>query len=132
MTILILVILQPHEDGPLFYPTVATISLGSHTLLNFYKKLTDNQPEHHSKKEFSLLLQPRSLVVLKHDAYTSFMHGIDEVNCDSITDEIANLNSCDKQIKLGDSLNRNTRISLTIRYVPKVLKMKLFNNFNVK
>lgn len=28
---------QPHEDGPLYYPTVSTISLGSHTVLDFYE-----------------------------------------------------------------------------------------------
>jgi hypothetical protein len=27
---------QPHEDGPLFHPVVSTISLGSHTVLDFY------------------------------------------------------------------------------------------------
>ena len=31
---------QPHEDGPLYSPTVATISLGSHTLLDFYSPIT--------------------------------------------------------------------------------------------
>ena len=28
---------QPHEDGPLYYPTVSTISLGSHTVLDLYE-----------------------------------------------------------------------------------------------
>ncbi|XP_023706518.1 alpha-ketoglutarate-dependent dioxygenase alkB homolog 6 [Cryptotermes secundus] len=28
--------IMPHLDGPLFYPTVTTISCGSHTMLNFY------------------------------------------------------------------------------------------------
>nr|XP_055167448.1 alpha-ketoglutarate-dependent dioxygenase alkB homolog 6 isoform X9 [Nyctereutes procyonoides]XP_055167449.1 alpha-ketoglutarate-dependent dioxygenase alkB homolog 6 isoform X9 [Nyctereutes procyonoides] len=27
----------PHEDGPLYYPTVSTISLGSHTMLDLYE-----------------------------------------------------------------------------------------------
>ena len=30
---------QPHTDGPLYYPTVTTVSLGSHTVLDFYKPL---------------------------------------------------------------------------------------------
>lgn len=33
---------QPHEDGPLYYPTVGTISLGSHTVLDLYEP---RQPE---------------------------------------------------------------------------------------
>lgn len=30
---------QPHTDGPLYYPTVTTVSLGDHTVLDFYKPL---------------------------------------------------------------------------------------------
>lgn len=29
--------IMAHSDGPLFYPTVTTISCGSHTFLDFYK-----------------------------------------------------------------------------------------------
>lgn len=32
---------QPHEDGPLYHPIVTTVSLGSHTLLDFYQPITD-------------------------------------------------------------------------------------------
>ena len=32
----------PHEDGPLYFPTVTTISLGSHTMLDFYRKGIDD------------------------------------------------------------------------------------------
>lgn len=43
MTIYIMTVtqysLQAHSDGPLFYPVVTTISCGSHTLLDFYKRL---------------------------------------------------------------------------------------------
>ena len=34
-----LILLQPHEDGNLFYPTVSTITLGSHSVLDFYKHI---------------------------------------------------------------------------------------------
>ena len=30
--------IMPHLDGPMFHPTISTISLGSHTVLNFYKE----------------------------------------------------------------------------------------------
>ncbi|XP_037586588.1 alpha-ketoglutarate-dependent dioxygenase alkB homolog 6 isoform X2 [Cebus imitator] len=38
--------IMPHEDGPLYYPTVSTISLGSHTMLDFYepRRLEDDDP----------------------------------------------------------------------------------------
>jgi len=31
--------IMSHEDGPLFYPVVSTINLGSHTFLDFYYPL---------------------------------------------------------------------------------------------
>ena len=31
--------IMAHTDGPLYYPTIATITLGSHTVLDFYKHL---------------------------------------------------------------------------------------------
>ncbi|KAG8237252.1 hypothetical protein J437_LFUL011280 [Ladona fulva] len=35
--------IMPHFDGPLFYPTIATLSLGSHTVLNFYQPQDDGK-----------------------------------------------------------------------------------------
>ena len=32
--------IQPHLDGPMYHPVVSTISLGSHTLLDFYRPLS--------------------------------------------------------------------------------------------
>ena len=57
--------------------------------------------------------------------YTCYLHGIQERTADLVDDKVANIQSC--QAKLGDVLTRGTRISLTIRYVPKVLKVQLFN-----
>uniref|UniRef100_A0A8C4N9A9 AlkB homolog 6 n=1 Tax=Eptatretus burgeri TaxID=7764 RepID=A0A8C4N9A9_EPTBU len=37
--------IMPHGDGPLYYPTVATMSLGSHTVLDFYhSREPDEEP----------------------------------------------------------------------------------------
>ena len=36
---------QPHEDGPLYFPTVTNITLGSHTVLDFYKQLDHSSPD---------------------------------------------------------------------------------------
>ena len=71
----------------------------------------------------SLLLEPRSLLLLCENLYTDYLHGIAERSEDEITKKIANVNSCES--KLGDLLHRNTRVSLTIRHVPKTLKLKL-------
>lgn len=34
--------IMPHEDGPAYYPAVATISLGSHTLLDVYRYVDED------------------------------------------------------------------------------------------
>ena len=117
---------KPHEDGPLFYPTVTTINTGSHTLLDFYPKISGEE-ERMCQREplFSLFLEPRSLLVLKRDAYESYLHGIRELKSDLITDRIANLSSLSDPLIIGQELQRKTRLSFTIRYVPKVFK----NNF---
>ena len=72
----------------------------------------------------SFLLEPRSLVVFKEDMYTTFLHGIGERTEDIITDKIVNLAKCN-QVRISDVLRRTKRISLTVRHVPKVLKMRL-------
>ena len=59
------------------------------------------------------------------DMYTNYMHGIAERKCDVIDDSIVNSDRCAK-VESGCELERGTRISLTIRHVPKVLKNKLF------
>lgn len=104
----------------------------------------------------SLLLAPRSLLILQDSLYTSHLHGIAEVTEDSLTHRILNLDqqrkgkewnkqkekedNCqgekgeEKQAlnegtplyTPGHTLARSTRISLTIRHVPKVLKTKLW------
>ncbi|XP_022096666.1 alpha-ketoglutarate-dependent dioxygenase alkB homolog 6-like [Acanthaster planci] len=133
--------IMPHEDGPLFHPVVTTISLGSHTFLDFYQHrgdasesaedLRESKQESDSPSEdtvqhpiLSLLLQPCSLLILKDHMYTSFLHGIAERTQDIVTDSVANLAPTDQMP--GDRLERSCRISLTIRHVPKTLKMKLF------
>ena len=142
-------IVQAHEDGPLFYPTVATISTASHTVVNFYKKQDATNPEY----AFSLLLWPRSLLILRHDAYTNYLHEIAHMNttdCFGHPDKksdaiqptedlsidarnlknviIANLDRvpCAREevAKNGRATYERTkdRYSYTIRYCPKVIK----------
>ncbi|XP_059839526.1 alpha-ketoglutarate-dependent dioxygenase alkB homolog 6-like [Hypanus sabinus] len=118
----------PHEDGPLYFPTVTTVSLGSQTLLDFYHpSTTENEkgeiavPQTEENRYFlSLLVEPRSLLVLKDSMYLKYLHGIRPVSEDVITDKVANLTFCNS--KLGAVLTRTTRVSQTIRHVPKVLK----------
>lgn len=110
-----------HLDGPLFYPTVTTISCGSHAVLNFKSDIDEgNVPV------CNLLLEPRSLLVLQDDMYHKYLHEIDQIQCDVINELCANLKQCSGQYSIGDRLERSTRISLTIRHVPKTSRIRLF------
>nr|CAB3221265.1 alpha-ketoglutarate-dependent dioxygenase alkB homolog 6-like [Phallusia mammillata] len=123
--------IMPHTDGPLYFPTVATISLGCQTVLDFYKPNNTSQTCG-NQYQFSLLLERRSLILLRENMYTDFLHGID----DNTTDFFEN--KCIKNKHLlgnaawSESLNdptfalprTSTRVSLTIRFVPKTLKLK--------
>uniref|UniRef100_A0A2K6TI12 AlkB homolog 6 n=1 Tax=Saimiri boliviensis boliviensis TaxID=39432 RepID=A0A2K6TI12_SAIBB len=64
---------MPHEDGPLYYPTVSTISLGSHTMLDFYEP---RRPEDDDPTE--RLLEPRS------PADARLLHGIAAACADAL------------------------------------------------
>ncbi|XP_028398823.1 alpha-ketoglutarate-dependent dioxygenase alkB homolog 6-like isoform X2 [Dendronephthya gigantea] len=129
--------IMPHVDGPLFYPVVTTINLKSHTLLDFYHPVDEKSPNETDKNDqqdnssleerhfMSLLLEPRSLNILTEEMYTKYLHGIDERNVDILDDKIINLDSCSSINENNRSVSRGTRVSLTIRYVPKVLNVKL-------
>ena len=64
----------------------------------------------------SLLVEPRRLLVLQDEMYRKLLHGIEEIHEDKIDDKICNL---DNSAVIGSIIPRNTRISLTIRHVPK-------------
>lgn len=119
--------IMPHEDGPLYHPTVTTISLGSHTLLDFYKPVSSSQESPPQTEEnrflFSLLVKPRSLLILQEDMYLKHLHGIRACEEDTLTDKVVNMSAAGGEP--GQTLIRGTRVSLTIRHVPKVIKNKL-------
>jgi len=112
----------PHTDGPLFSPVITTVSLGSPTLLDLYTPRSDQQEESSPPRLLgSVLLEPRSLVVIRHEAYHSLLHGIRDTTEDLISTHVFNPGGRTE----GERLERATRVSLTIRNVPKVLKVKL-------
>ena len=112
--------IHPHEDGDAYYPVVATISLGSHIVL-------DVRPKGGAKDGgWRILQEPRSLLITTGELYTEYLHGIDEVRVDQDlrSDKLVNWDLLgDKaQFKEG-SAARETRISLTFRDVKKVQKL---------
>ncbi|XP_034942373.1 alpha-ketoglutarate-dependent dioxygenase alkB homolog 6 [Chelonus insularis] len=115
-----------HTDGPLFHPIVTTISCGSHTLLEFTKRLATDEEQRLIKPKFAILLERRSLLILRDQLYNDYLHSINEVACDTINkDFICNLDLCCNNYNDKDVLERGTRLSLTIRHVPKTSKLKL-------
>ncbi|CAH1986681.1 unnamed protein product [Acanthoscelides obtectus] len=111
--------IMPHTDGPLFQPTISTISCGSHTVLEF------KENSELRKKVCDILLEQRSLVIIKEELYSKYLHSISERE-DDVLEDIVNLDYCGEKYISGVKLKRKTRVSLTIRNVPKVLKVKLF------
>ncbi|KAI0227891.1 Fe2OG dioxygenase domain-containing protein [Lamellibrachia satsuma] len=138
--------IMPHEDGPLYYPTVSNLTIGSHSVLKFYHPVADEKSSpciiqavgNHaeplqqtpldssfdSRHFASMLLERRSLFLMQDDMYTKYLHGIDELASDTIDEKSVNIDRC--QSNVGDTLERSVRVSLTIRHVPNVLKTKIF------
>lgn len=110
--------IDPHVDGPLFTPLIATLNLGSSCLIDFYTRKDEALVD-----EFSLFLEPGSLLVQFGDVYERYLHGISELCEDTVHEKVANIELCDA--KQGDIVQRGTRVSLTIRNVPKVSKFQL-------
>jgi alkylated DNA repair protein alkB homolog 6 len=115
-----------HFDGPLFYPTITTVSVGSHAVLEFHKPRNDDEIATDTSPAFKLLVEPRSLLILQDDLYQLYMHSISEIEEDDITDpSIKNLNQTSFASSDSKTIQRSTRFSLTIRNVPKTTKLKL-------
>ncbi|KRY91119.1 Alpha-ketoglutarate-dependent dioxygenase alkB -like protein 6 [Trichinella pseudospiralis] len=115
--------IMPHTDGPAYFPVVANITLGSHTVLDLYETETRNYIG-------SFLLERRSLLIISEQLYTNFQHGIKEVKEDEITEKILNYKLCSEKCRIGEKIPRKKRISITIRNVPKKITAftAVFNN----
>lgn len=111
--------IHPHEDGGAYWPVVATVSLGSHIVLEV-------KPKDRTSTGWRILQEPRSLLITTGELYTETLHGIGEVE----VDEGLNPESIINWDLLGDweafatgKALRQKRISLTFRDVIKVKKL---------
>lgn len=127
----------PHMDGPLYYPFVVILSLGSPTIIRFYsnihKEETNEPPPSSSRLLASVFLPPLSLFIFKDDAYTNCLHGIEPVEKEYIGKTVVNI---PPGMKVGYTIPRRggeevddsngrepgQRISLTVRNVKKVYR----------
>jgi alkylated DNA repair protein alkB family protein 6 len=121
---------MPHEDGPAYYPLVATVSLAAPIVLDLYEKkvgtdMVDAEKEG-MRPKYRILQEPRSLLITTGSLYTQYLHGIANTLRDkTLTPEsICNWSLLDDQqaYTLG-AYERQTRVSLTYRDVLKVAKL---------
>jgi len=106
---------MPHKDGPVYTPLVAIVSLGSPTTLAFYQSAGDaKRPD---TCVCSVYLRPRSLVLFAEACYHDLFHCIHETDHDVI--DAACVNAAVAGVTVGDVRARATRVSLTIRHVPR-------------
>ena len=125
--------IMPHTDGPAYHPTTATVSLGSHSVLEVYKKAENEERE--SSPTWCILQEPRSLLVTTKDMYKDTLHGISEMTVDDHLgpERIANWDLLgDKTAFETGTAERQTRVSLTYRDVLKVAKLGGALNFMKK
>ena len=115
---------MPHEDGPTYHPTTATVSLGAPIVLDIYDKLA--QGEREAELKWRVLQEPRSLLVTTGEMYRSTLHGIAEVTMDKDLGphSIVNWDILGNKDRYQEGeYERRTRVSLTYRDVLKVLKV---------
>eukprot|EP00929_Paragymnodinium_shiwhaense_P000711 TRINITY_DN100949_c0_g1_i1.p1 TRINITY_DN100949_c0_g1~~TRINITY_DN100949_c0_g1_i1.p1 ORF type:complete len:571 (-),score=99.35 TRINITY_DN100949_c0_g1_i1:69-1739(-) len=122
--------IEPHCDGPVYYPRVGILSLASPCVLSFYPRSgtedcmkwdADNDvPGGHQKGDTpleSVFLEPRSLLLFGKDAFWHHRHGIDAVASEELSQKVCNYHLIDSKFKQGDVVQRGRRVSLTMRHL---------------
>ena len=127
--------IAPHQDGPLYEPLVAILSLDGPALLQFWPPRVDsdgvalapdlNATSADREPSTSILCEPNSLVVFRGDAYKTHWHGIVSADHDVLAAHTGNLNALSGALKgaaHGTRVERkDRRVSLTVRRVLNVL-----------
>ena len=109
-----------HQDGPLYDSRVCILSLGSHAVMNFYERLADSLPGDQHRPAFAVYLPARSLFLFSKDLYTRYFHAIEERAEDALDGSVLNVPA----ELAGQTVQRQTRISLTIRRVHTLAERK--------
>ncbi|KAJ1689296.1 hypothetical protein LUZ63_013451 [Rhynchospora breviuscula] len=141
----------PHQDGPAYFPVVTIISLISALVIDFtpHQRLRNQNPDdvitkesevicekNGDQKDCSLLLMPCSLIIFKDEAYSDYLHVIQDSQLHNLKKvvniskfpEFKQTNTFPEEIESSDVeqsnvyRRTNTRISLTCRLVLKVHK----------
>ncbi|KAK9156496.1 hypothetical protein Scep_003070 [Stephania cephalantha] len=151
--------IMPHQDGPAYFPVVAILSLGSPAVMKFsphsrfgeyngmatnsstaVNDTSENAESAENKTglcsdqhDVSVLLMPCSLLIFKDEAYSDYLHGIEDSNVHQL-DKVVNAFEWQEQegqegaleVACTDGIKSikrtSTRVSLTCRLVSKVHK----------
>ena len=125
--------IMPHEDGPLYHPAAAIVSLGSWAVLRFYSKRSSEddegeeegeegkqKPPRSNKNVFSVALAPRSLVVFTGEAYKNLLHGIEAVKEEVLDASASVLNRDDDAVRSASreaAVSENGSSSSSVRVI---------------
>jgi alkylated DNA repair protein alkB family protein 6 len=115
-----------HQDGPLYFPAVAIVSLGAHGVMQFtpHVRLLDGAAEQtKTPPTLRVWLPPRSLLLFRGGAYEHYLHGIEAVS------EDVPASCCNPHDAAGEGEQydralprKGQRLSLTCRAVLKTRK----------
>ncbi|GJD08215.1 Alpha-ketoglutarate-dependent dioxygenase alkB homolog 6 [Galdieria sulphuraria] len=101
-----------------YLPGQAILSLENEIVLDFYSKGVNSvTAEEIQQYTGSLLLEPRSLLIIRDSAYQNYLHGIQESFYIKKSSWLLNY-CCDGE---GEQVARKKRVSLTVRLVPKTV-----------
>jgi alkylated DNA repair protein alkB family protein 6 len=114
----------PHQDGPLYHPAVAIVSLGADTVMHFtpHAALLDAaaaaaQP---LPEAAHVRLPRRSLLLFAEEAYAAYLHGIPAQAADDLRGVCnAGVDAADG-LEVAEAPRGGLRVSLTCRSVMKV------------
>lgn len=105
-----------HTDGPAYMNRVAILSLGSSAKMTFRPNLRPYEIGYVDGSDVAaLILRPRSLLIFSDTIYSEYMHGIEPVLVDIISENPPCLNLTEARVTVGDEIPRSTRTSLTLR-----------------
>lgn len=105
----------PHTDGPAYYPTTATLSVGAPALMRFAERRLDGGGD---VPVAQVLLEARSLVVFSGPAYTTLLHSIGEEPREAVGAWAPCANAHVVGVAPGDAVVRDAdRLSLTFRHM---------------
>ncbi|ORC91319.1 alkylated DNA repair protein alkB like protein 6 [Trypanosoma theileri] len=123
--------IAPHCDGPIYFPLVSVLSLNSPCVMFFYPRREPHaQPMEHYNDTFRfdgdipaerpiqcVVMEPRSLLLFRGDAYYYYPHGTSDRAVDSLAPEVAGtvVNRHLLQDKNITEVKKGYRVSITTR-----------------